>query len=192
MPLASMAAYARRKREVLGGLAGPVLEIGAGRGANFAHLAAGVSWIGLEPHPRSRARLARTAAAYGHHTPVLAAPAEAIPLPDDAVASVVATVVLCSVADQARALAEIRRVLRPGGSFAFFEHVAAAPGTVSRRLQRLWAPVSRRFDTGCDPSRPTWRAIRAAGFEAVDLQWFGRQRGVYGTFIAGQAFEGSS
>jgi ubiquinone/menaquinone biosynthesis C-methylase UbiE len=87
-------------------------------------------------------------------------------------------------------LAEVRRVLRPGGSFIFFEHVAAPPGTWSRRLQRAWAPYSRRFDAGCDPTRETWRPIEAAGFQHLDMQWYARRvrLGVYGRYIAGEAF----
>jgi ubiquinone/menaquinone biosynthesis C-methylase UbiE len=184
-----MGAYLARKRDVLGALTGTVLEIGAGTGANFGYFGPGVRWLGLEPHPGRRRQLARTAAAHGQHAPVLAAPAERIPLPGASVDAVAATVVLCSVDDQDRALAEVRRVLRPGGAFAFFEHVAAPAGTWSRRLQRLVAPVSRLLDAGCDPSRQTWHAIERAGFCDVTARWYFTEAGLslYGRYYAGIA-----
>ena len=172
-PGAGPAGEAGRRYPVLGTLTGRVLEIGAGSGANFGYFRPDIRWIGLEPNTRLRRKLAATAAAYGQHAPVIAAPAEQIPLPDASVDAVAATLVLCSVADQDRALAEVRRVLRPGGTFAFVEHVAAPAGTWSRRLQRCAAPFTRLFDHGCDPARETWRAIESAGFAEVRA-WFYR------------------
>ncbi|HEX3814325.1 MAG TPA: class I SAM-dependent methyltransferase [Mycobacteriales bacterium] len=185
-----LAAYVMHKHRLLGALRGTVLEIGAGGGANFAWYRASIDWIGLEPSRVRRRQLAATAAAHGQHAPVLAAPVETIPLPDGRVDAVVGTVVLCSVADQARALAEIRRVLRPGGQFVFFEHVAAPAGTWSRRMQSGWAPISRRFDAGCDPTRETGKAIADAGFAAVRARRYSRRPaiGVYNPFIGGSAF----
>ena len=69
-------------------------------------------------------------------------------------------------------LAEVRRVLRPGGAFVFCEHVAAPRGTGARKWQRALAPWSRRFDAGCYPSRETWLAIERASFAHVELEWF--------------------
>jgi ubiquinone/menaquinone biosynthesis C-methylase UbiE len=88
--------------------------------------------------------------------------------------AVLAATVLCSVRDQDAALAEIRRVLRPGGRFVFFEHVAAPRGTWTRLLQRATAPFSRVFDHGCDPSRETWRSLERARFRDLRLGWFAR------------------
>jgi ubiquinone/menaquinone biosynthesis C-methylase UbiE len=107
--------YAAAKAGLIGGLTGTVLELGAGRGANFGMVAADVSWIGLEPHERTRNALVKRAAARLTKWQVLAAPAERIPLPEASVDAVLSTVVLCSVSDLAAALAEVRRVLRPGG-----------------------------------------------------------------------------
>jgi ubiquinone/menaquinone biosynthesis C-methylase UbiE len=101
----------------------------------------------------------------------------------------VAGAVLCSVADPARVLAEVRRVLRKSGTFLFFEHVAAPAGTWSRRLQGMCAPYTRRYDHGCDPTRTTGVAIEAAGFATVDLRRYapsGRPT-LYGVRIAGTA-----
>jgi SAM-dependent methyltransferase len=190
MPRPSTLSIVRaRKRELLGALRGTVLEIGAGRGRNLPDYGRGIRWIGLEPNRRRHARLARIAAAHGHRGTILGAVAERIPMADASVAAVVSTVVLCSVDDQERVLAEVRRVLRPGGSFVFFEHVAADPGTWSRRFQEALAPCTRRLDAGCDPARETWRTIQDAGFRDLDLRWFtSRSRiFVYGRYIAGRA-----
>jgi SAM-dependent methyltransferase len=189
-PIGDMAAYTRRKHRLLGSLTGTVLEVGAGRGANFGLLPAGVAWIGLEPDRRQHGRLTRAAAAHGRRPTILDAPAEAIPLPDGSVDAVLSTVVLCSVADPGRVLAEIRRVLRRPGRFLFFEHVAAPAGTWARRTQRLWSGLSRLGGDGCDPCRETWKTIGRAGWEGVDLRWFssGRRLAVHGPYIAGQAF----
>jgi ubiquinone/menaquinone biosynthesis C-methylase UbiE len=195
-----MADYQRRKYELLGGLTGTVLEIGAGQGANFRYLpssqqklggASAVTWIGLEPDRHRHEQLARIAARHGYQRArILGAPAEQIPLADRSVDAVFATMVLCSVADQDRVLAEIRRVLRRGGRYVFFEHVAAPRGTWLRRLQGWWAPFSRRFDCGCDPTRETWRAIEDAGFARVDFQWYTSEQFAdpHGTRIAGTAY----
>jgi SAM-dependent methyltransferase len=184
-----MTAYARYKREVLGSLSGTVLEIGAGHGANFGYLAAGLDWIGLEPDPVIRPRLAAIAAAHGYHRPVMASVAERIPLPDASVDAVAGTTVLCSVADQAMVLTEILRVLRPGGQFVCFEHVAAPRGTATRGLQRCCAPLCRRLAAGCDPASETWRAIAAAGFRDVQFRWFSRRPafGLYTHYLGGTA-----
>lgn len=154
----------------IGRLRGTVLEIGAGRGRNFGLLAPGVSWIGTEPDPGSRAKLAGAAHRHGHDREPLAAAAESLPLPDASVDGVLATVVLCSVRDQDATLAEIVRVLRPGGSFVFAEHVGAEPGSRRRRAQRAFAPLSRRFDRGCDPTRDTESTLRRCGLRIARLE----------------------
>lgn len=190
MRLATMAQYQQYKRDLLATLDGTVLELGAGRGRNFAMLPGGVRWIGLEPSPGRRAKLLASAARSGRTAPeILVAPAEAIPLGDATVDAVFTTVVLCSVTDQARCLAEIRRVLKPGRPYLFFEHVASEPGTFTRWMQETAAPLTRRLDSGCDPSRETWRAIEAAGFSDVDLRWFSTRglQTVFRHYIAGRA-----
>lgn len=192
--LGGPAAYAAYKRKLIGSLEGTVLEIGAGRGANFGSLHRAGHWIGVEPSRRRRAALRRTAA---HRTAlrgtdVLDGRAEQLPIEDASVDAVLSTIVLCSVRDQAAALAEVRRVLRPGGRFVFFEHVAAAPGTGSHRAQRVWAPISRTFDHGCDPTRRTWESLRECGLSELRLRWF-EFREVFGLrvpYIGGEAVKG--
>jgi SAM-dependent methyltransferase len=181
-----MADYRALKRSLFADLRGTVLEIGAGAGANFGLLPADVCWLGLEPSRRRRRRLIRSAV---RGSAVLAGIGEQIPLRDRSVDAVISTIVLCSVRDQEQVLAEVRRVLRPGGTFVFCEHVAAPQGSWTRRTQRALAPLTRRFDDGCDPGRETWHAIEQAGFAQIDMDWFTipPRWSVYNPCIAGRA-----
>lgn len=181
------AAYASYKRELIGSLRGSVLEVGAGRGANFAAMRHVTHWIGVEPSHRRRTALRR--ASVLPRAEVLAGTAERLPVANDSVDNVLATVVLCSVRDQSVALSEIERVLRPGGRFVFAEHVAAPPGTGSCRAQRLWAPLSRTFDHGCDPTRRTWEPLEHCGLVELRIRWFELPMtfGLRSPYIVGQA-----
>lgn len=172
--------YEARRRALLSGLRGTILEIGAGTGANFGVLPAGIRWVGVEPARRRPPAGSRA---------VLAAVGERLPLRNHCVDAVISTIVLCSVRDQRQVLAEVRRVLRPGGTFVFCEHVAAPARTWARARQRAVAPLSRRFDAGCQPGRETWRAIEDAGFARVELEWFTipPRWNVYSPRIAGRA-----
>lgn len=161
--------YGTHRRRLLRGLRGTVLEIGPGGGANLEYLPGHVRWIGLEPNRYLHPRLRDAAGTRGQ---VLGGAVERIPLGQASVDAVVGTIVLCSVDDQERAVAEILRVLRPGGRYVFLEHVASPPGTWSRFAQRLSAPVSRCFEGGCDPARDTGRVIEAAGFARVEAEEF--------------------
>jgi len=96
--------------------------------------------------------------------------AENTGLPDRSVDMVISSLVLCSVRDPAAVLVEIRRILRPGGSFRFLEHVAARPGTVTRLAQRvLRRPWAWTFE-GCSCERDLEAAVRAAGFASVEVE----------------------
>lgn len=189
-----MGAYERRiaarKRALFAGLAGTVLEIGPGAGPNLQHYPAGIRWIGLEPNPYLHPSLRKEAARRGLDAEVRAGTAERTGLPQASVDAVVATLVLCTVGDPAKALAEVRRVLKPGGRFVFVEHVAAPQGTRLRRWQRRVKPLWRRLADGCEPDRETWRAIEAAGFERVDYERFRMPAGLVSPHIAGVAVRG--
>jgi ubiquinone/menaquinone biosynthesis C-methylase UbiE len=160
------------RRRLLAGLTGRVLEVGAGNGLNFPHYPATVTEVlAIEPEPYLR-RLA-LAAARQASVPirVLAGTAEALPAPDGAVDAVVASLVLCTVTDLDQALAETRRVLRPGGRLHFYEHVRAEDPRLARwqdRLERPWGWLVG----GCHPNRDTVADITAAGFRVVALERF--------------------
>jgi len=164
--------YRQLKGELFGGLAHTVLEIGAGGGANFRYLDPGTHVIALEPNPHMHASL-RAAAARHHLTvDVRAGVAEEIPLVDGSVEAVIASLVLCSVSDPARAIAEIHRVLRPGGRLWCIEHVAAAEGTALARAQRLVRRPWRWLFEGCETQRDTAELLRGGGFESVEVRPF--------------------
>ncbi len=149
------------RRELLAGVAGDVLEIGAGTGANLAHYPAAVDHLVVtEPDRHMRARLLERAP---RELEVVDARAEKLPFADASFDVVVGTLVLCSVRDPAASLAELRRVLRPGGRLVYYEHVASVNAR-TRRYQELAQPVWRRLAGNCHLARPTGELIEAAGF----------------------------
>jgi len=158
------------EREFVSRVRGRVLEIGAGDGENFGAFDPGVEWIGLEPDEKRRAELATRAREWHHASAPLDAHAESIPLPDHSVDAVVGTYVLCSVDDPAATLAEVRRVLVPGGRVIFVDHVIAPPGTLKRAVQRVATPISKRVCHGCHWDRDTERALADAGFVSGDIR----------------------
>ena len=141
---------------------GEVLEVGAGTGANLRHYRDVTRVVAAEPDPAMRARLARHLGGAAVPVEVAEAPAEHLGFPDASFDTVVATLVLCSVADPDAALAEMRRVLRPGGRLLVLEHVRGE-GCRARWQDRV-TPIWRRVGAGCHPNRDTEAAIVRAGF----------------------------
>jgi SAM-dependent methyltransferase len=163
---------AERTQALLGDLVGTVLEIGPGTGANFRYLPAGIRWIGIEPNRFMHPRLRQRAAERGIEADFRVASAELLDLGTGSVDAVVSTLVLCSVDDPSRVLAEIHRVLRPDGRFAFLEHVAAPAGTWLRRWQKIIKPVWCFIGDGCHTDRETGALIARAGFRSVEIDEF--------------------
>ncbi|MGY1739862.1 MULTISPECIES: class I SAM-dependent methyltransferase [unclassified Blastococcus] len=160
------------RAELLTRARGEVLEVGAGTGHNVVLYPDAVTRLVLtEPSPhmarRLRARLA--AEGSGRAAEVVEAPAESLPFADASFDTVVSTLVLCSVGDLARAAAELYRVLRPGGTLLYLEHVRGDGGRLVRwqdRLERPWG----WFADGCHPNRATEAALRRAGFTVGDAR----------------------
>ncbi|HEX2513750.1 MAG TPA: class I SAM-dependent methyltransferase [Chloroflexota bacterium] len=161
-----------RKRALLSGLSGDVVELGPGTGANLHHFGPGVHWTGVEPNPYMHPHLRQRAEQLGLRLDLRVGTAEHTGLPDGSADAVVATLVLCSVEDVPGALAEVRRLLRPGGRFVFLEHVAAPEGTTLRRTQRLVQPLWSIIADGCHPDRETWADLEGAGFAALRYDRF--------------------
>ena len=162
------------RRAMLAGLRGRVVEIGAGNGANFPHYPPTVDEIvAVEPEPTMREGAQRAAADAGARIEVVDALGDALPFEDASFDAAVACLVLCSVPDQARTLAELHRVVRPGGELRFYEHVHAhrQPGRALLELadrSTIWP----RLLGGCHPTRETADAISSAGFQIEDCRRF--------------------
>jgi ubiquinone/menaquinone biosynthesis C-methylase UbiE len=173
--LGEIAGMRRRRRTLLGGARGRVVEIGAGTGLNIAHYPDRIAeLVVIEPEPAMRRKLARRLQRHGRVARIVDAPAERLPLVDASVDTVVSTLVLCTVDEPERTLREIARVLRPGGQLLFIEHVRASSRFLAACQDSLLQPW-RRFAGGCHCNRPTVELMRACGFAvaADDVVWRG-------------------
>jgi ubiquinone/menaquinone biosynthesis C-methylase UbiE len=163
-PAIEKAGAADHRDRLLAGLTGTVVEVGAGNGLNFAHYPDTVTEvIAVEPEDYLRARAEDAAAGAPIPVRVVDGTASRLPLADASVDGGVASLVLCSVTDQAEALAELRRVINPGGELRFYEHVLANNpriATWQRRIDPLWTTIVG----GCHLTRNTEQAITDAGF----------------------------
>jgi ubiquinone/menaquinone biosynthesis C-methylase UbiE len=157
------------RERLLAGASGDVLEIGGGTGANLPCYGPAVSSLTItEPQPPMLRRLEGNVRARRPDAKVLRAPAEDLPFDDDSFDVAVSTLVLCGVDDQPRALRELHRVLRPGGTLLFIEHVRSADPGTSRLQDRMnWL---NRLVVCCDCNRPTLDTIRGAGFTVAQVE----------------------
>jgi len=165
---AEEAGLADMRRRLVAQATGRTLEIGAGTGLNLDYYPSGLDALTLcEPEEPMAQRLRPRAAAHG--ATVLAAPGEAIPVPDGSVDTVVSTLVLCTVSDPRAAVAEIERVLAPGGRLLFLEHVRSDdPGLA--RWQDRWDPIWKRYGHGCRCNRPTVATLAASGLQVGEVE----------------------
>ena len=147
---------------------GVVLEIGIGSGLNGAYYTERASaLVGVEPHPKMLAKAQRRS--YPIPVALVRGAAEALPLPAGSVDTVVTTWTLCSLADVAEGLREMRRVLKPGGQLLFVEHGLAREESVRRWQDRL-TPLWKRIGGGCHLNRPIAELIGRAGFEITGIE----------------------
>jgi ubiquinone/menaquinone biosynthesis C-methylase UbiE len=160
----------RTLRQRTAGLAtGCVLEIGTGTGANFPYYQAVEHLVATDPDPFMLRRARKRAGEMRLDVALAQCTAEALPFADASFDTVVATLVLCSVTDQAQALAEVRRILRRDGTYRFIEHVRAEDRRTAR-LQDVVTPLWRRCSAGCHLNRRTISNIVAARFRIVEAQ----------------------
>jgi SAM-dependent methyltransferase len=162
------------RRELLGGLSGRILEVGVGNGMNFRHYPPTVEEVvALEPEPYLRACAMTSATEAAVRVDVRPGVADQLPFDDDRFDAAVVCLVLCTVPDQAAALAELRRVLIPGATLRFMEHVRSNH-PLKARLQDgldrsgIWAHLA----AGCHCARDSVGAIKAAGFAIEQIQGF--------------------
>ncbi|MFW3168593.1 class I SAM-dependent methyltransferase [Geodermatophilus sp. CPCC 206100] len=161
------------RRELLDGAAGRVLEVGAGAGTNFAHLPPSVDEVvAVEPEPYLRAQASRAAEGVAVPVTVVDGAADRLPAQDASVDTVVCSLVLCTVPDPAAALAEVHRVLRPGGRLLLWEHVRADGGPLARVQEALDRTVWPTIGGGCHTARDTVATVEAAGFPVERLRRF--------------------
>lgn len=176
----------QRKKELFSGLSGRVLEIGPGTGSNLPYYSKDVRLIGLEPNPHMQRYLTEKAVQMNRSLEIISGRAENIPLKGESVDAVVSTLVLCSVDNVQDTLSEIKRVLKPGGSFLFIEHVAAPEKSRLRKIQRTIKPLWKCVADGCHPNRETWKMIENAGFDQLEIQHFLLSLAVVGPHILGR------
>ena len=158
---------------MLRGLSGRVIEVGAGNGLNFAHYPPEVEHVlAVEPEPLMRAEAEKAARTAATAVEVTDGVAGTLPAPDAAFDAVVASLMLCSVPDPQRALAEFRRVLTPSGELRFYEHVVAHDRAVATLQRVADATLWPRIAGGCHMARDTAAEIESAGFTIESLDRF--------------------
>lgn len=178
-------AMGRHLSHVVGEATGRVLEIGAGTGSSFPHYEKAREVVATEPDPFMLARARKRLEKLGlTHVELRQVAAEDLPFEDASFDNVVSSLVLCTVQDPARALSEVRRVLKPGGTLRFIEHVRY-DGGLRGWMQDGVAPAWRYFGGGCHLNRNTAQTIAKAGFDIADLSR--HSMGVPGPLLVGFA-----
>jgi ubiquinone/menaquinone biosynthesis C-methylase UbiE len=186
----AMRSLVKVREKVVPGAEGDVLELGAGTGMNIGYYSDAVrSLTAVEPDPHMRKRAERRYQGAGLDVTLDGASAEALPFDDARFDTVVATFVLCTIPDPARALEEARRVLKPGGVLIFAEHVANQH-RLARRAQEMLDPVWGAFSGGCHLNRDALELIEAAGFSDMSHRPHGGQRWTLTPVISGRARRG--
>ena len=150
-----------------------MLDVGVGTGESFKHLPPAVSeLVALDPDPLMLRQARRRVADASVPVRFIRGAGERLPFADASFDSAVVMLVLCTVEDPEATLAELHRVLRPGGRLLVMEHVRAADETLARWQDRLERPWSQ-LNGGCHPNRRTVEAIAAAGFRLESLERYG-------------------
>jgi ubiquinone/menaquinone biosynthesis C-methylase UbiE len=157
------------RRRVIGAAQGRVLEIGVGSGINLTLYAGSTHVVGLDPSAKLLSMARAAAGDPSRSIELVEGTAEAIPLPDRSVDTVVTTWTLCSIPNLPKALNEVRRVLKPEGRLLFAEHGLAPEPNVVRWQNRL-TPLWKRIGGGCHLNRPIDKMISSAGFRLARLQ----------------------
>jgi len=147
-----------------------VVELGSGAGANLRYLPRGIRLIAIEPNVRMHSSLRRRAAERGIELDLRGLRGEELDIPSESVDFVFSSLVLCSVERPEQVIAEVRRILKPGGRFACVEHVVAPEGSATYAIQRSIRRPWKWLFEGCELCRDTGATLRSSGFSRVDVQ----------------------
>lgn len=161
--------YRDIKKELFSDIQGTVVEIGPGTGINFLYLPKNIEWIGIERNEAFHESVISAAKKQKIRSSMLNSSAESISLPDESADIVISTLVLCSVPDQEKVLAEAKRILKKDGRLIFIEHVADKRGTFRRSAQNIFNPINRFIADGCNCNRETWKQIEQSGFSSCKI-----------------------
>jgi ubiquinone/menaquinone biosynthesis C-methylase UbiE len=163
--------FGARKTALFADLPRTIVELGSGTGASLRYLEPGTRLVAIEPNVHMHRALRRQARRRGIELDLRQESADAIGLPDHSVDAVICTLVLCTVPDPEAAVAEVHRILRPGGRFHFIEHVHAETRGL-RRLQKVVHRPWRYVFEGCELDRDTTATLAAAGFSELRVDHF--------------------
>ena len=180
--------FEQTRARVTGGLSGEVLEVGFGSGRNVAHYPDAVTRVrAVDPATGARRIAAGRIAARGVPVEFVGLDGQDLPLPDGAVDHVLITWTLCTIPDVARALGEVQRVLRPGGTLHFVEHGRADDARTVEWQDRL-TPLWGRVAGGCHLNRPITELVSASGLTLGDVASYRVPRtGPFGVMVEGTA-----
>jgi SAM-dependent methyltransferase len=168
--------YGERKQEVIGAMSGTVVELGPGTGVNMRYYASGVKVIAIEPNPVMHDPLRAKADEHGVDLEIRTLRGESIDVENASVDGVVGTLLLCGVDDPAQVVREAHRVLKPGGTYFFIEHVASPDGHRNRTVQKVLVRPHRWMFNGCEITRDTASLLEAGPFESVEITEVDRGR----------------
>lgn len=160
---------ARWRQKLAGPAGGRVLEIGAGTGLNLPHYRRAEEVIATDPDAAMLRRSEGRAPSAPVPVTLVSADAHDLPFADAAFDTAVVALSFCTIPDPDRAFAEVRRILRPGGTLRMLEHVRA-PHPRAARWQDAVTPAWRRIAGGCHMNRATLETARAAGFEPIEVR----------------------
>jgi ubiquinone/menaquinone biosynthesis C-methylase UbiE len=161
--------HGQTKRDVIGAMRGTVVELGPGTGVNMRYYAPGVHVIGIEPNRLMHQRLRAKAAEHDVDLEIRTLRGESIDVDDESADGVIGTLVLCGVDDPRQVVNEVRRVLKPGGTYFFIEHVIAPAGSKTRTAQKVLFRPHRWLFNGCEVTRDTASVIHSIGFTDVEI-----------------------
>lgn len=162
--------YHSLKKDLFRDIQGLVVEIGPGAGVNFDYLPAGTTWVGVEPNEALHSTLLLRAQQEGIQATLIAPVGDGIPQATNTADVFICTLVLCSVPNPAGTIAEMLRILKPGGKLILIEHVASSTSPILLWLQHLFNPFNRLVADGCNCNRKTWAFLEVAGFSQLIIR----------------------